>query len=300
MTGVQTCALPIWDEANHGVAGVSARVDGINGSTSDANGSFEFIVPARSKLRTYTLIVDGQGIEAAKVALDGPAPLPVTVTVRRVQPPAARIDLPPDIYVSHYVGLAHVQLALLVQNPTKDVVALSGVRLSLKSPSGDSYELTPEFFSLGEGTAWMPPPVTWHAPSSGPPFLVIMYFTIRSGDFEPLVNSVNKEFAARHLEGKLPTLGVSLLPPYLTQSLQTFMDSHFVWREGSWRATLRSFLDGKPVEVLADFTLDSSDIMAMRRIRQHYSTGIGVFWNVRFGVSPDTRSDRHVVLVVKK
>jgi hypothetical protein len=60
------------------------------------------------------------------------------------------------------------------------------------------------------------------------------------------------------------------------RDLQAFMQAHFLWKPGNWKAVITCNADGRHFEKVFFFTLSDAQVSSMKLIKDFYQAGIGV------------------------
>jgi hypothetical protein len=264
------------DEAGGGLPRAIVDVAGKGRGITDDYGAFEFNIPDARAENDYEAIFTLKGYRPKTLKLPGRQPRSVDVTLSALSIDAASvISVRGAVSVRHALGNPLVTVPLSFVNPLGHEIMVSEIELRITAPDGTELRLAPQLIQfVAEG----PPvaPLGSIAVGAGSSFDVFWTFGDTWGaEMGGIAAKANQQFMLTQ-QFQAPDPSKTVYNAELVHELQSFMESHFVWKPGTWTSAISCTAEGRHLRRVFSFVLSAQQVKSMRAIEAFYNSGIGV------------------------
>jgi hypothetical protein len=238
----------------------NATVDflGIRRVLSQDTGEFEFSIPRSRARPTYEVNASCPGFSPFKADVAGPSPnplairlLPVEVTYDRV------ISGVQHATVGHWLGVPFLIVELAVRNPLSVRTQLSGLSF-LVTDGADARSLQPVALQMAANMPFSPFVQPWPL-DAGAEWRGLWFFSLNDPAIE-MRGRRAREHAAAH--GSLADLDLG--------DLEAQFERVFIWRPGTWTATLAFTVGAASARKSFTFKLTAEDVQRFRDSKKRF------------------------------
>lgn len=249
-------------------------IPGVGTTATAQDGSFQVPIPYSRQLKQYRLIVRVDGFDPIIVAVPGPRPefVPITMTAHPVRI-FDYVDIDDYITVSENVGDPLLLYSFRVKGSVEGRIKLSELRITLNNPQG----LKTAYYPVGFQKNGQVVPFTgnYAIDKDETQSQIVFMFSPDGNRVFNMLQGLQRTHGPAWMDGC--TTGVDLADDVLL-SLQSYFDSVFSWSSGEFAMVISFRINDQVQELKYKFNLSDHDVAALGAIRGRLTRCAGVMF----------------------